>query len=133
MAPPVILLVDDEPDLLQILTDVVARAAPHHRVVGATTLAEAQGCLDDLERTGTPLAVALVDHMLGGPSRSVDAGTGLDLIETVQRRFPTTPTFLFTGQASPGVAERARASGARVLWKPVKLSALVGEVTGALG
>lgn len=128
MQKPVILLVEDELDLLQVVATALSRVLPGYDVIASQSVGEAEECLDDLEATGTPLALAVVDHMLGGTG----GGSGLDLVERIHRAWPEIPTFLFTGQAPPPVEERARRVGTRVLWKPMRLKTLLGEVQGAL-
>lgn len=118
---PVILVVDDEPDLIQIVSAALGHARPDLRVESATCLAEAEATLSRLREGGTTLALAIVDYRLRGED-------GLDLLLRVRDEHPEAPTLLLTGQASTEAAERARASGARVLWKPAPLGALLGEV-----
>lgn len=126
MSRPVILLVDDESDLLQVIAMAVGRALPSYEIMSAGSLAEAEGCLRDIEQGERPLALAMVDHTLGG------AGTGMSLLAAIRERFPRAATFLFTGKAADTVEDDARATNTRVLWKPLRLATLLGEVTGAL-
>jgi CheY-like chemotaxis protein len=125
---PIILLVEDEPDLLQVLTEAVGRAQPDYHVVAAASAAEAHERLDEAQALGRPVALAMVDHVLGGE----EANAGLGVLESVRNRFPGAATFLFTGQASARVEQRALAIGTRVLWKPLRLATILGEVGGAL-
>ena len=118
---PVILLIDDEPDLLTVMSTALRHAMPQYEVLTTTSIEEAEALLADLDATGTQLALLVVDHVMGGR-------TGLELLEQARSTFPDVPTLMFTGQAAPTVEERARQVGARVLWKPMRLSALVGEV-----
>jgi len=125
MTKPTILLVEDEIDLLQGTAAAVRHALPHYDVIEATTIEEAEEVVVDLEASGESLALAVVDHVLGGQ-------TGMCLLEVLRERFPSTPLMLFTGRASPDIEDEARANGVRVMWKPVRLSRLLGEMTEML-
>lgn len=126
MLKPVILLVDDEVDLLQITAEAVRRMLPGYAVVAARSLEEAEEVVVDLEASAQPIALAVVDHVLGGT-------TGLALLEAIHRRFPEARLMLFTGRATPDVEDRARERGVRVMWKPIRLKRLLGEMTQLLG
>ncbi|MEM6929645.1 MAG: response regulator [Myxococcota bacterium] len=115
-----ILLVDDEVDLVEVLKDAIGVWLPKYRAVTATSAAEAEGVLDDLG-DGERLSLVCVDHRLGGR-------TGLDLLEALQPRFSGVPSILFTGQATPTDEARAAAVGARVLWKPLRLTSWLEQV-----
>ena len=121
---PVILLIDDEEDLLGVLRDAIDLRLPGYRAVTSPSLEhaeEALSTLGDAER----LSLVVADHRLGGR-------TGLDFLEEIKERYPDVPTVLLTGQASPSVEERAQATGTRVLWKPMRLSQWIGEVSELL-
>jgi two-component system response regulator YesN len=120
---PVILLVDDEEDLVSVLRDAIDLSLPAYRAVGSTSIEEAEKELAGID--SQLLSLVCVDHRLGGR-------TGLDFIEALQQRYPGVPTILFTGQASPTVEARAQRAGARVLWKPIRLSQWLGEVRSML-
>ena len=124
---PVALVVEDEPDLLQVLTLALGGALPAVEVRVADSVAAAEEVLAEVSLAGGSIVLVVADHNLAG-----DDVTGLVLIEQVRRQFPSAARFLFTGQASPDVEERARALGAKVLWKPLRLASLVAEVQGAL-
>ncbi len=66
-----------------------------------------------------------VDQRLGGR-------TGIEFLEELRARYPNLPSILFTGKATPTEAARARAVGARGLWKPIRLSQWLGEVQSML-
>jgi DNA-binding NtrC family response regulator len=119
---PVILLVDDEADLVHVLRDAVELALPKYDAVSSTNVDDAELLLAE---HGGALSLVCVDHRLGGR-------TGLEFIEQLRERFPDVPSILFTGQASTSVADRARQAGARVLWKPIRLSQWLGEVQALL-
>jgi CheY-like chemotaxis protein len=125
MSKPVILLVDDELDLLQVLATAVTRGLPGYEVIGVASWDEAEECLDALGVRGASLALALVDHTLGG-------ATGFEVLARVHADFPHAATFLFTGRAPACVEEHAAMTNTRVLWKPLRLRTLLGEFTEAL-
>ena len=125
MAQPVILVIDDEPDLLHVLSWAIQKGMPGYRVEQAVGSEEAEDILDKLAASGSELALVVTDHVLGGD-------TGLDVLDRVRERFPAAQTMLYTGQAAAPVEERARANGVHVLWKPVRLRTLLGEVESVL-
>jgi DNA-binding NtrC family response regulator len=122
---PVILLVDDEQDLVAVLAEAAGLALPAFEIVETTSIDEAEAILADLEATDTPLSLVVVDHALGGR-------TGMEFIEALQERYPSVPSILFTGRAPADIEERAKKLGARVLWKPIRLKAWIGEVRALL-
>lgn len=121
-----VLLVEDEPDLLQVLVTALERALPECDVIAASTadeaLAHARAVLD----RGDVLGLVLADHQLSGDQ------TGLDLISALKAVQPALPSFLLTGAASSDVADGAVRVGARVLWKPLRLATLLAEVRAVL-
>jgi len=119
----VILLVDDEEDLVSVLTDAIDLSMPGYRAVGSTSVEDAEQKLANLGES--ELSLVCVDHRLGGK-------TGLEFLESLRKRYPGVPSILFTGQATPSVEERAQRAGARVLWKPIRLSQWLGEVQSLL-
>jgi len=125
MSRPVILLVDDEQDLLQVMSTALGLSLPDYEIVGTTTADEATEIIEDLAAMGTPLALVLVDHVLGGE-------TGLDLLDRIRVSYPEVPALVVTGQAPQDVEEQARQAGARVLWKPMRLKQLLDEVVDLL-
>lgn len=115
---PVILLLDDEKDLIEVLRDALDLSLPGYRAVASTSVEDAESVLESLAQAPS---LVCVDHKLGEK-------TGIDFLESLQQRYPGVPKILFTGQAPPGVELRARRLGARVLWKPFGLSQWIGEV-----
>ena len=116
---PIILLVDDEEDLVGVLEEAIGLSLPAYRAVGSTSVDDAEDALASLGEG--ELSLVCVDHRLGGR-------TGLEFIEDLRRRYPSVPSVLFTGQASPMDEVRAQAVGARVLWKPIRLSRWIAEI-----
>lgn len=124
---PVILLLDNEADLLQVLSDAIGTTLPAYDVVASTSVEDAESIVDAMHAAhDRELRLVVVDHMLGGR-------TGLEFIGDLKQRFPHVPSMLFTGQASADVEAQARSYGARVLWKPIRLTAWLGEVRALLG
>lgn len=126
MSKPVILLVDDEVDLLQLMETALGRAFAAYDVRGATTYDEAEGLVRTLRAADGTLSLLIVDHVLGGR-------TGLEFIGVVRDAFPDVPALMVTGQAPHQVEADAHAAGARVLWKPMRLRVLLDEVRTELG
>lgn len=118
---PVILVLDDEADLLQVLKEALCHALPEYDIRATATVEQAESVLEELNRSGGTLALAVVDHMLGGP-------TGIDFLEQLKGRQPGVPAMLFTGQAPATVEARAAAINVKVLWKPLPLSTWLAEV-----
>ena len=118
---PIILVIDDEPDLLHVVRTALTHSMPTYEVLTATSLDDGETLLDQLRSSGRRVALIMADHILGG-------GTGLQLIERARSDYPNIPAVLFTGQASATVEERACELGAHVLWKPLRLSKLIGAV-----
>lgn len=121
---PVILLVDDEADLVEVLQDAIGVCLPNYRAVASTSADEAEETLSALDKD-EQLSLVCVDHRLGGR-------TGLDLLESLQSRYPDVPSILFTGQATASDEARAEAVGARVLWKPLRLSSWLEQIQALL-
>ncbi|MEQ1569488.1 MAG: response regulator [Myxococcota bacterium] len=119
----VILLVDDEEDLVSVLSDAIGLSLPGYRAVASTSVEDAEQKLAALD--ADQLSLVCVDHRLGGR-------TGLEFLESLRKRYPHVPSILFTGQATPSVEARAQRVGARVLWKPIRLSQWLGEVQSML-
>jgi DNA-binding NtrC family response regulator len=119
----VILLVDDEEDLVSVLTDAIDLSLPGYRAVGSTSVEDAEQKLASID--ADKLSLVCVDHRLGGR-------TGLEFLESLKTRYPDVPSILFTGQASASVEERATRAGAVVLWKPIRLSQWLGKVQSLL-
>jgi len=126
MSKPVILLVDDEADLLDVMSTTIQLNMPEYDVAIAENIDDAILFVDSLGEQGKELALTVVDHVLGGR-------TGFEFIQLLNHRFPDVPKMMFTGQAPASVERSAKKIGARVLWKPVPLSTLMGEVQQMLG
>jgi len=105
-----VLVVDDEPLLLSALQRVL-RKQLHVQVEVADGVDSALASIED----GVEPAVVLTDLRM--PVRS-----GLELLETIRRRWPDTARLLFTGYADlPGVSEAIEARTIHlVLHKPIE-------------
>lgn len=118
------LIVDDVPDLLQIMAEAVELALPDHAIATADSAHAAEALLHKLERQGDRVSVVVADQSLGGR-------TGLDLLADTAARTSPPGLLLVTGRANEQVERRAREIGARVLWKPFRLTTLVDAVRQA--
>lgn len=122
---PIILIVDDEEDLISVLQDAIDASLPEYQAVGSTSVDDAEDALRELGGQAE-LSLVCTDHRLGGR-------TGLEFLEDLRQRYPDVPSVLFTGQASARDEARAREVGARVLWKPLRLSSWLQEIQALLG
>jgi DNA-binding NtrC family response regulator len=119
-----ILLVDDEPDLVAVLRDALALSMPAVPTLIATSAAAARAATAPLPDDA--LALICVDQRLSD-------GRGTDLLRHLRVRWPHVPALVLTGQRSPALEAEAGALGARVVGKPIRLAAWIGEVQRALG
>jgi DNA-binding NtrC family response regulator len=126
MSRPVALIVDDVPDLLQLMAEAVELALPDHEVRTAPSAPVAQQILGDLQEQGARLTLLVADQTLVGL-------TGLDLMEDAIKNDAGTALLLITGRAPGDVEDQARRIGARVLWKPFRINTLVQTVREVVG
>ena len=116
--PVTVLVVDDDPVILYVLSGVLARAG--YRVVSATSVAgalrEAQ-CSPDL---------CLLDLCLPD-------GSGLDLATTLNACYPGIPLILMTGSAELLDDRSERNRFVQVLRKPPDVRAIRQAIATALG
>jgi DNA-binding NtrC family response regulator len=119
-APPRLLIVDDEPDMLDFLDRVFRR---EYQVQRATSVEEAVGMLDE----GPPLDVLITDRRM--PRRS-----GLELLEIVAKRQPTAIRVLLTGYADSLVDENIAQWRLVDAWvsKPIDAVALKEAIRAAV-
>jgi CheY-like chemotaxis protein len=109
--PRRILVVDDNPDIGQMLTKALAR---HGFQVDAVTSAD-----EALERSdATRYDAALVDLVMPGRD-------GADLSDTLRRRFPGLPIGLLTGYTNSPLIPAFEKPGMAVFKKPVLIQDLV--------
>ncbi len=88
-----ILCVDDEEGVLTALRQQLAPRFGHEcEIATALSAQDAIEFIDELERDGDPLALVIADQIMPGMK-------GVELLELVHRRSPTTTKILLTGQA----------------------------------
>src|SRR6185503_3640063 len=89
----VILCVDDEEGVLRVLrAQLGARFGHECQITTARSGDEAVALFDELTREGEAIAVVIADQIMPGMK-------GVELLEIVDRRLPTTTKMLLTGQA----------------------------------
>lgn len=117
-----LLVVDDEPDVLESILDLLGCHLPGVDLHGARDAAQA---LALLQRQAFGLVVS--DHRMPGM-------TGLDLLSECRRRWPTTPRILVTAYPEEGLARRAlqQADIHAFLPKPIAPGLLLDTVNAAL-
>ncbi|MHB8633601.1 MAG: response regulator [Thermoplasmatota archaeon] len=109
--PPTVLLVDDEPDILESLTTYLKATMPDVRVVTAASGEEAMVLL----RTEI-VDVVVSDLRMPGMD-------GIDLLKSVANRNPSVRRILITAFQEAGLEERADAAGVEaLLHKPFSMS-----------
>lgn len=89
----VLVCVDDEEGVLRVLrAQLGARFGHECQILTARSGDEAVVLFDELERQGELIALVIADQIMPGMK-------GAELLEIVDRRFPTTTKILLTGQA----------------------------------
>lgn len=116
-----LLLVDDEPAILDALETTLSRAKDLRLTIASA--ASAKEALARVERESFDLVIA--DHRMPGM-------TGVELLEVLRERAPETVRVLLTGHSDLTIAmdamERARVQYfVRKPWSNDELRALVGE------
>lgn len=98
---PILLVVDDEPDVLQAMElDLRRRYARDYRILKAHNGDIARDTLDTLQQRGEPVALLLADQRMPGL-------TGVELLEHARRLFPGMKLVLLTAYSDTEVAIRA--------------------------
>jgi len=116
---PVALVVDDEPDILELLEITLARMEVATRT--ASNLEMARSILEQY-----PVDLCITDLRLPD-------GEGIDLVAHIQRHYPNLPVAVFTAHGNMETAVRALKGGAfDFVSKPVDLKVLRSLVTTAL-
>jgi PAS domain S-box-containing protein len=100
MSSIAVLHVDDEPDFLDVATEILEQQSSKLNVITAASAAEA---LDRLATT--PVDCVISDYRMPGKD-------GIGLLKAVREEFPDLPYILFTGEGSEAVASDAIAAGA---------------------
>ena len=115
-----VLVVDDEPDIRELLEITLGRMGLE--AVAAANVAEARAVLDG----EAPLRLCLTDMRLPD-------GSGIELIEHIQRHHPRLPVAMITAHGNVDSAIRALKAGAfDFISKPVTLDKLRNLVNAAL-
>jgi DNA-binding NtrC family response regulator len=112
LARPPVLIVDDNEDLVENLTEILDDEG--FASVGADS---AESALEVLEMG--PVSFVLTDQRMPGMS-------GVDLLSVIRKRWPTLPVAMMTGHMKDVDTDRARREGA--LWvfqKPIEHDALL--------
>lgn len=119
---PTVLLVDDDPDLLEML-DRVLRREPYRIELAA----DGQQALRVLDAQKVKVAVVVADERMPGM-------TGIELLEHLQTAHPEAVRIMLTGQASLELAQRAINDGQvfRFLTKPIEPRDLIRVIREAL-
>ncbi|MEE4378427.1 MAG: FAD-dependent oxidoreductase [Candidatus Competibacteraceae bacterium] len=98
---PIILAVDDEPDVLRaVVRDLRSQYGKDYRIARAESGQEALELLQECKRKGTPVALLVSDQRMPGM-------TGTAFIEHAKTLFPTARRILLTAYADTGVAIQA--------------------------
>lgn len=119
MSKPLALVVDDEPDICELLEMTLTAMDIETR--SAQTLSEARALV-----RGRSLDVCLTDMRLPD-------GNGIDLVRWIQRHYPMVPVAVFTAHGNMESAVEALKAGAfDFVSKPVDLKVLRGLVNTAL-
>lgn len=118
-AAPIVLIVDDEPDLIELVSLTLARM--HLATAAASDLGSARALL-----AAQRFALCLTDMRLPD-------GDGLDLVAHIQDRFPDTPVAVITAHGNVESAVRALKCGAfDFVSKPLDLGVLRKLVATAI-
>lgn len=119
MTEKAVLIVDDEPDIRELLEITLSRMGL--QTMSAATFAEAVALLEE-----TAPALCLTDMRLPD-------GNGIDLVAHIQSRFPHLPVAVITAHGSVDAAIAALKAGAfDFISKPVELDSLRNLVLSAL-
>lgn len=113
------LIVDDEPDIVELLTITLLRMKIEP--VGAGSVAEARACLQRQD-----FQLCLTDLRLGD-------GSGIDLVSHIQAHYPQTPCAVITAHGNMELAVQALKAGAfDFVSKPIDLHKLRSLIESAL-
>lgn len=121
-----ILLVEDEPDVLQSIVDVLQASIPRARVLHAASAEDGLRYLHSGQGSGG-IDVVVSDYRLPGMN-------GLSFLAEARRRQPQAPRLLITAYAELEVAEAAVAAAhvEAVVMKPLDVEAFVAHIQAAL-
>jgi DNA-binding NtrC family response regulator len=116
MRPPIVLIVDDEPDILAILEYFVHQLAPTYDIV---TVSDPHCALNQLAHRSVPLLIT--DYIMPGMN-------GLQLIAAVKATSPTTHVILATAYGSAALEQHAREHQVDTFLPKTDIPDLLGEV-----
>ncbi|MHB8604402.1 MAG: response regulator [Thermoplasmatota archaeon] len=119
---PVVLLVDDEPDVCESLADLLSAFFDPIRVVTADSGAAALAVL-----AREPIDLIVTDYRMPGMD-------GLSLLAEVRRRWPAVPRVLITAFPDPEIGMRATdvEHVRRFMTKPIEPREVISAVRDAL-
>jgi two-component system, response regulator, stage 0 sporulation protein F len=121
VANPAIILVDDDPDILRLLSLIITSLATSHTIL---TCPDGDGALEQAMQQPTPLIIT--DYNLPGMN-------GLQLTAALKARAPATRVVLISGYISPDLERRARDRAVDYLVrKPFQIDPLIEIVQAAL-
>lgn len=121
MDTPQILLVDDDPALLQALSSMLPLYIPGIKVDLA---ASAFNALERIQRCDYDALIS--DIIMSGLD-------GLELLERIKALRPATPTLLITGRLEPALLQKAMNAGAYdFIQKPIDRLLLIGALKRAM-
>jgi two-component system, cell cycle response regulator CpdR len=116
-----ILIVDDEPDLMELLREYVALLG--HEV---TVMPSGRAALDHLAYEPVSYDLAVVDWRMPGI-------TGRDVVQSILAQCPHTRILITTGESADQIrAQRPEGRGWQVLQKPFSLRELKQKMAGLM-
>jgi two-component system, response regulator, stage 0 sporulation protein F len=120
-ARPAIVVVEDQPELLNLLQRVLRDLTDAYDII---TVSDPAAALEQIKRRDVPLVIT--DYHMPGM-------TGMELLMTIKVIAPQTQVILLTAYASPLLEQRALAAGAEAfVAKPFSLDGLEQLVRAAL-
>ena len=121
VANPAILVVDDDPEILNLLWTIINSMATGYTILTCT---HGDMALEQAMQQPTPLLIT--DYHLPGMN-------GLQLTAALKARAPATRVMLISAHVNPDLERRARERGVdQVLPKPFQLDPLIHFVRAAL-
>jgi CheY-like chemotaxis protein len=123
---PRVLVVDDEPDLLELILRMLE--SQNYEVCGAADCAQAIRAVQRATEENAPFSLLLTDmHLTGGLS-------GLETLRCVRQTAPLLPAVVSSGDRDDPVMADCRAHGfSLALAKPYTIATLISTVEEALG
>ena len=119
--PPIILIVDNEPDMSMLVRRLILSFAPRCEIVMVTSGAQALAVL-----VARPVALVITDYHMPGMN-------GVQLTRAIKRASPTTPVAIVSVDDAGAVARQAHAAAAEyVLPKPFVLAQLKQMIGASL-